>query len=690
MRTALTLVLLYFCLISARLTHAADEYEVRLRGDALKQKKSTSPYTLFFEPQKNGVSLENQRIDYDLTKETELRLGPFILDESQVSMQMTREQGEFFEVEFGFETVKKYGPIYVLSFRWPTEFLQEGVLEIINDRAESLWQKTMTKKELDDWQSVLNGQVENKALQKVKNDSKEIKEKLNISRPQNLSKLHLRTQYGLAHKGFYEIPIAQISEAFRFCLSSDKYGSRLALCSRRYKFVREGGQYVIQKVNKEITPTVLINDKPVTLKGSAIFLETKVPIKLSAILKSGVYFEFVSHPKDVRMMDMVQNNETQKVEVIGYGDAPVSEVTESFYADNVYWGFLNFMPTIGDLRKFWRSEFSIGAPYLYLKGQGGAPFRQNFEYEDLPTVKARIELSDKTTKSTYDSHVWVTGKVDPEIKVDADDAQVKRLSDNEFKWEFPAPEPGVYNKSFLNVYEKDKKWKAAYEIYRGFPAEFGLRMTGILTNNFTLILMAEAAGQYWFEDIFGWDNYTYSKQRWGVSAKYFEAIKGTKNSLSKLAAGNFDIKYRFTPGIWGRDPTVGLIASALNLDYGFKDDLGRVAFSVPVVGGGMFWARSMPRVFDDFFNLVPFMRYPKWVDWEVVAYPLTLREKQRSNYMFTMNFHGKIQWTQYFYGEGGFGVKNLSFSDYHFGDPNKQLNPKLGILYSQVGLGFNF
>lgn len=699
-----TLVQLLSLICISLFAHADEYTDIRVRGKIEDKIEKTSPFSLFFDPLKNSIRLNRQKIDYDLTKETVLRLGPYLLNDSSVAVQMTRELGEFYEIEFGFDVARRIGPIYIISFKWPIDYVPSGFIEILNDSGQSLWRRKVSQADLDSW-AVMLDQQSNKSVferhkvevekelkeKKSKEAVEEIRKKLNLARPQNLSSVHLKTQFGLSHKAFYEIPIMQIVAPFRFCVSEDDQTSRLAVCSRRYRFAREAGRYRLVVESKEVKPVVLINDKPVTLKGTAIFIEKDIPIKFAAMLRNGTYFEFVSHPKEIRVVDMVKDEENKRINIIGYGDTPMGQINESFFADSVHWGFLNFMPTIGDLRKFWRASVDQSTPYLYLKGFGGAPFRQSFEFDDLPSVKARVVLSDKTTKSTYASSVWVSGKADPIVKLSADGAEVRReAGSDDFEWAFPAPKKGVYNTGVLNVHENKNKWRAEYEIFRGYPAEFGARLSGVITKDLTLVAMGEVAAQYWFESVLGWDNYTLAHQRWGLAAKYFESLAGTDADLLKFAAGTVDIKYRFNPGVWGRDPTVGMMASFLNFDYGFKDSLGSVMYHVPVIGGGVFWARSMPKIFDDIFNLMPFMRYPKWVDWEFIYYPLTLREKQTSTFMFAMNFHGKVQWTQNFFGEAGFGLKNYSFEDIRSADPAKQLAPQVVIAFGTLGLGFNF
>lgn len=669
---------------------------VRLRGESTFEK--TSPYSLFFDPTKNNIRLDKQKIDYDVTKNSVLRLGPYFFHETMVSMQMTREVGEFSDIEFGLDVKRRLGSIYVLSFKWPVELIQSGTIEILDDKAQSLWRRQVTRADMEQWSLLIadpKSRLDNKSqikVEEVKVDEVvgKIKDKLQIAKPQNLSAAHKRSQFGLSHKSFFEVPITQIKEPFRYCISSDQEKSRLATCSRRYSFQRIGGHYKLVPVSKSIDARILINDKSVTAKGTAIFLDHKLPIKFSAMLSSGTYFEFVSQPKDIRVVDMVKDENNNKINIISYGDVPMGDITESFYADTVHWGFLNFMPTIGDLRKFWRSSITESAPYLYLRGEGGAPFRQSFDFEALPTTKARIHLSEETSKSTYASKVWVKGTVDPAIELSAEGTEVKRHSPTEFSWHFPSPKKGQYNTGLLGVRENNYNWKAQYEIFRGYPAELGARLSGLLTSDMSLVLIGEVAGQYWFESLLGWDSYLFSRQRWGIAAKYLEVFLGTNEELKKFAAGNIDIKYRFTPGIWGRDPTVGAMLSAMNFDYSTSDEIGSLTFAVPVVGGGVFWARSMPKIFDEVFNIFPFMRYPKWVDWEFIYYPLALRDGQASNFMFAMNFHGKVQWTENFYGEGGFGFKNYSFEDVRSPDPIFQAAPEVVAAYGTVGLGFNF
>jgi hypothetical protein len=648
-----------------------------------------SPFMLFFAPDKNRVILEPQRIDYDLTQGSTLRMGPYFLPDTAISLQMTKEQGEFFEVDFGFEVRRRLGSIYVLSFRWPKDYLGEGVIEIMNERGESYWKRSVTAADFRDWQDL--------GAERGFSDDEvvKIKERLSkkgdsVARPQRLSPAHKKSVFGLAHRGFFEIPISQINEPFRFCLSREDGVGRVALCSSRYEFVRASGQYVLKEIQKEHRPRVMVNDKEVTLKGSAIFLDFKTPIKFSALLKNGTYYEFIARPKEIRVVDMVTTNNKEDVLIIGYGDQPMGEVDESFYADTVYRGFLNFMPTIGDLRRYWRATISTKAPYLYLKGDGGAPFRQVFTFDALPTEKARVTLAETTQRNTYKRVATLSGTADESLKLSSAGTVVRRTGGENFEWDFLADKPTQLNRGFLGIKEGRNTWYGEFDMYRGLPAELSARLTAIASLELDFVLLGEVSGQYWFESLFGWDNHLFSNLRWGISAKRFQDFFVARENpvtqgIVNLAVTNVDLKYRLTPGVWGRDPTTGLLFGYQSLDYGFRQGGNLLTSRNSMVGGGLFWARSMPKFLDDFFNLLPAFRYPKWVDTEALFYPLGLETGKTPVLNVAFNFHGKVQWTPRFFGEAGFGLKTFNYDD-----PEIQKKVGFAVTYGTIGVGINF
>jgi hypothetical protein len=105
----------------------------------------------------------------------------------------------------------------------------------------------------------------------------------------------------------------------------------------------------------------------------------------------------------------------------------------------------------------------------------------------------------------------------------------------------------------------------------------------------------------------------------------------------------------------------------------------------PMLGGGWFWARSMPKVFDDFFNWFPFMNYQKWVDMEFIYYFSSMNADVKLNNTMALNFHGQVLWKKNFFGEAGFGYKRFGFRDEGQGK-----EAKLDTFYGTLGLGIKF
>jgi hypothetical protein len=241
---------------------------------------------------------------------------------------------------------------------------------------------------------------------------------------------------------------------------------------------------------------------------------------------------------------------------------------------------------------------------------------------------------------------------------------------------------GQLNASEILIKDGEHTFRAFHDVYKGFPRELSGRFTGVLSNNLEIVFLGEVAAQWWLERLLWWEHRKYSFQRWGMNARYFQslaAIGGREDgqSLLKLQVLTGDLKYRLTPGIWARDHTLGLTANAQHVVID--------KYQATMGGLGMFWARSMPRFFDDIFNIVPFMRYPKWVDVEGILYFVPLSPRNQLGVNTAVNFHGKILWTQRFFGEGGFGLKVFQFNDL---DEGKAVG--LAVAYGTVGLGLNF
>jgi len=239
-------------------------------------------------------------------------------------------------------------------------------------------------------------------------------------------------------------------------------------------------------------------------------------------------------------------------------------------------------------------------------------------------------------------------------------------------------EPGMWQKRNLLLNKGELQNVAYHEIYRGFSTEVSTRLTGILVSEEAkneIVFLGELAAGHWFERIFGWQSYWFSDRRWGLYGKYFSTLTNFGGRIN-LNAINLDLKYRLTPGIWNEDATLGLIMGFQSVQF----NKGRAN----MLGFGGLWARKMPKVFDEIFNILPWFRFPKWVDMEIIYYPLSLDPKVQIGNNLNLTFHGKMQFTPRIYLEAGFGLKVLDFVK------TRQTKTAGIITFGTGGLGYNF
>ena len=625
---------------------------------------------LYFDQLDNGVVLSPMELEYDLTvdKGATLRMGNVSINErtfffSLLPLGKTHPQlSNVLKPEEASEQV--------LVMKWPEKLIQTGTLEVISKTGKVLWsydieatEREAWKKKLTSWKNQLVKQgVEAKALG---------------------NSGIFGTQLALSNLDEKKAPFRGLRESFRFCLTQNVGKSSSKLCSIWYGARTTATGVIIGKVRSDAAqPRVLLQSETAPLKDSKV-IAADMPVSFYADLSSNQSYEFISQPVRMQLMDIADTVKPGVLRVVGYDVRPTNPSV--ILNPDQYTSLtkaIGFEDTIGDFRKFWMSILKVDNPALYFPGDGGGVFKQKFQLSEVPRNTSRPYLSTQTPTGTYVDGARLQGRKLPDAQLASDETrvQVSEQDPTRFEWTFKAAQKGEINKSYLNVEYGGKSYRSFYELYRGYPIELSGRFTGIAAGG-SMLLLGEVAYNHWFEDLFGWDDYYLSRLRWGVSAKYFQAFTKLKvddaGTTAALNVMTLDAKYRVTPGLWGREETVGGMLSYQSIQYS--------TITAPMVGVGAFWARSMPRVFDDIFNIVPLMRYPKFVDMEFIFYPMSLNSSVTLNANFALNFHGKVLWTKNIFGEAGFGLKRFAFKD---STSNQQA--ELNTFYGTMGLGVNF
>lgn len=618
---------------------------------------------LFFSPSENGLRQERPRIDYDLTYSNILRLGPYVLKSDEIEMYLTREQSEFFYIDFGLELSKRVGSLYVVSFKWPRDYIKGGVLEIIDDEGFVYWRTSAEKKAQDLWKSVIRNNEEplvkyssaesNVPMPKKRtldNGEQVVKKTARVRIiPKGVSLVHRKSHFGLAHKSFFELPISEIKKPFRYCISKDEQENRIAICSKRYRFKRSGGRYVLTKVSKKGIPKVLVNDKPVTLKGSAIFLENNKSMKFSALLENGTYYEFVSSPKKINILDVTYDSKRKLINVVGSGDPPLGQVEESYYANVKSLGFQEYLSRDGLQQKLWKATFSDRDPHLYFLGSGGAPFRYDFVYEALPMKIGQVKL-EQPKLITYRNRLYLKGTKSPKVKLMSVDGKVKDLGER-FEWNYELPVKGAYNRQKIKVKKGSRKWIAHHEIYRGKAYDFSMGVGQLLSVH----------GEYWLEDLMGWQDPVFSRLHWGLYGSYYKTLSDVSlldNGVSKnleLSVMDLDLRYRFTSGIHKVGTYYGVAAGLKQISFQSQD-------SLMTLGGGLFYTTPLGKGVTSLFTKVPEFKDKAFWSNRLGFYPVTTDKNTTLKGIWQLQSDVNAYFTDSVYLKFGLGLHGIKFN----------------------------
>jgi hypothetical protein len=605
-----------------------------------------------------GSNMPTPFVEYSLEeKGSRLNLGPVVIDEKTFS--------------FGLRQLNEVDPTWKISnetyffVKWPRYLFNEVTIELLTRDGNSIWKRNLTKADLLEWRKNVRQNLSNKKSP--------------------ISQFNWALEFSNTN-----LPLEGLADGFRFCILPLKESSQERLCSQSYVVRQAGTQFLLGRLKAVVKPRILVNTEVAPEKGIAQG-ELGMPVRFFAELATGETLEFTSKPATIAWSDYTKLEGKDLFTVVGYENPPAGRyriLNPDRYSK--WTRAVGFQSTISDSRKFWVTQVNSKDPYLYFQGESGGIFRHPLLTENVPSSSLRIHLDKRTPTGTYRNGVTLHGRKQASTILNSQEFRVyTKQNSEEFTWKFKAASDAAINRSSLLLTENGKIYRSYFELYKGYSNELSTRLSMILSQS-GLILMGEAAYNLWFEDVLGWDQYYLTKQRWGVSTKYFQSItkyKVTGYGEAELSVLNADLKYRFTPGLWTRDESHGIMASYQD----FKAQLTTTDFHVPMVGFGWFWARSMPQVFDEIFNYIPYMNYPKWVDMEFIYYAMSADSSQKLNFNFALNFHGQVLWKDNFFGEAGFGIKR-----YDFVDLKNKLQTGVGTgyqlntLYGTVGLGLKF
>ncbi|MGZ3808036.1 MAG: hypothetical protein ACXVCE_08120, partial [Bacteriovorax sp.] len=544
--------------------------------------------------------------------------------------------------------------------------INAGTLEMIARDGRVLWSESFNTDDLKKWQ---------KRIQKAKSQTSEEKQKVN--------KLFFNS--GIALTGLSSEFLSKIDMSFRFCLGQRDSKAHSMICTPRHAVIQKDGELSLGRIVEESEARILVNREVVPLAGEKN-VETGQVFSFFSETSTGLSYEFLTEALPVQIFDIFKDADGS-ILVSGTDPVPLGAgIYEGKNDEENFWNNWGWQQTIGDLRSYWQMEVPENKE-LTFPGRTGGVFRLRLDYKEVPSFTQRVWVSRYDTKMTYQDkrvlHLYHSKKQNIQV-ANPQEIVPNPVGAGEVVWNFPTPHTLAYNHASLGILEDAKSTKGSYEVYRGYSSELSGRFTAAVDKNLQSILLGEVSYNKWFQNIWGFEKDSWSNLRFGLSAKYFNSLNSVsvaegetgpvKAGISLMAV---NLKYRFNPGLWGRDETWGLLGGYEFISIG--------AIQAPILGTGFFWARSMPKVFDDLISYIPYMKYPKFVDMEVTYLPASLDSNITLGSSYIINFHGKILWTQSLFGEAGFGLQSYSLED-----KGQELRAGLSSFYLTVGLGLNF
>lgn len=549
---------------------------------------------------------------------------------------------------------------------WPSEVFREGVLELIRGSGEVFYQKNISEADLEVYS--IN------SFEEAKNQYHDVK-------------------VVLPFRESWQKDIKTSGSVFA-CLRNKKQGDEiLELCTSPFRLVKNS---LVLRTKNSATK-VMINDRADVSNDGELLVDTANKAGKThwfAQLHTGLSWRFNEVPPVWKIIELLKV-EDQLFKISGIGPRPLK-----FFSDHFTRAKRDFLfekkpsPLFEENPFYWtlniQSQKDIELNFI---NPNGGIYTQRFDILNVPHI-----LQSPLVKNNNNPHLTYSPDITYRVETSSntslvDTPEVTTLKKGQsYLWRAKDLKKGSLAERHLRVKFDDgnssrpaDEKKFFLQVYRGFSTDVGVQFT-VSTVAGGVASGSEFHGSYWSEDLYGLGYADWLRLRLGLGFKYFQPQKkipvavdesGSQKKEVEISSSVLDLKYRFQPGLWGRDESFG--AMLTNHQFTFDE------YKLNLLGLGVFWARSMPVFFDELFNVIPFFRYPKWVSAEWVSFFKNSDSNLRMKSCYHLNFYGKVMWTPVIYGDLGFGIRT-----YDFEDLKESRNPKMSLYFLTLGMGYIF
>jgi hypothetical protein len=480
-----------------------------------------------------------------------------------------------------------------------------------------------------------------------------------------------------------------LKEPFQICLDQKYESAYVKACSD--KIVYKENQFQRTSLDKDVAK-VIFNGKK-SPKNAQISLDKKMPsLQLEIIFRSGFEILVRDKVRELELRNVAIDPVEKSLSVIS-GDGSVRPVKLtlkdklfSFIEEKNY--FRNKYNTETDWPLDLEDAEMEFAPYL-----SGAS-TQLFGLI-LPNVPPpfQFKLNENHAIATYKDRVELKGtKAESEVLA----ARVKNelfihQNNKEFLWNFPAPKKAEINQNYISLQHKGKDHYFSKRIFRAHQSSISAAAALSTSTTLDIVPGFNFAAEHWFEEI--WGTSSWSFQRWGISANLyntdsqgFRPNDDTDERVSVLPI-NVELMFRLTPGVRPVQSSFGLGLRYLSFQlYRSQGEDIQNGF----VGIGAFWHTAPQKIIDDIFNIVPFFRYPKWMEVSLYYYPFIIGPDQ-IGFSFSWQARGRLFFSKRWFLDASFNVNAISFERAKISGQTAGADSfTIGTAHGTIGLGAFF
>ena len=489
-------------------------------------------------------------------------------------------------------------------------------------------------------------------------------------------------------KGQGDDLLEALEEPFQICLDQAFEYSRVKVCSDYFVYKYNQFQPVFKGENNS---SALLNRKK-TPKNAQISLDKKMKkVRVELRFKSGFYFYIRDKVRHLDAKNIVIDPRERRIGIVdGDGSVRPAQLTLkdrffSFIKENNY--FKNqYAPSQDWPQNLEDAEMEF-APY---KTGASAQLFGIILLNAPPPFK--FKLDDNNPIATYNRNLEITGTKDVEeiLAARVENELFIHKDGKRFLWNFPAPKAGEINQNYLSLQHKGKDFYFSNRIFRAHQTNISASAALSTSQTLAIVPGYSFSAEHWFQEV--WGKQSWSFQRWGVSASIYETLQGFKPSEDfpeKLSINptNFDLLYRFSPGVRPVQSSFGAGVRFLNfkLFRSISSDL-----ETRFLGIGAFWHTAPQKIIDDIFNIVPFFRYPKWMEISFFYYPLLLGNEQLG-FSFSWQARGKMFFSKQWFLDASFNTNFISFKRAKISGVTPGFDSfNIGTAHGTIGVGYLF